>query len=58
MNKAAREARNAYKREWQRTHPENVKKSQEKYWTKKAQELQRAKEAAASDTGASTAESE
>ena len=38
MNEAALEARRAYKRKWAKEHPESVKKSQEKYWTRKAAE--------------------
>lgn len=38
MNEAAAEARRAYKRKWAKEHPESVKRSQERYWTKKAQE--------------------
>ena len=38
MTKAAKEARRAYKREWARNHPDNVRASQEKYWEKKAAE--------------------
>lgn len=47
MNKAALEARRAYKRKWAKEHPENVKAAQEKYWTKKAAEMQAEQEAAA-----------
>ena len=36
MNEAAREARRAYKREWQRTHPDLVRQQQRRYWEKKA----------------------
>lgn len=35
---AAREARNAYKREWYKKNREKSKAYQEKYWTKKALE--------------------
>lgn len=38
MDKAAKEARNAYKREWARNNPEKVKAAQERYWTRKAEE--------------------
>lgn len=34
--KAVREARNAYRREWNRKNPEKVRAAQEKYWLKKA----------------------
>ena len=39
MNDAAAEARRAYKRKWAKEDPESVKKSQEKYWTRKAAEM-------------------
>lgn len=42
MNSAAAEARNAYKRKWAKEHPESIRRSQEKYWTKKAMEMQQA----------------
>ena len=52
MNSAATEARNAYKRKWAKEHPESIRRSQEKYWTKKAMEMQQAaKEAADPDAG-------
>ncbi len=38
MNEAAREARRAYKRKWQRENPDKVKQYQENYWNRKAQE--------------------
>lgn len=38
MNEAAKEARRAYKRKWQRENPDKVKQYQEKYWSRKAQE--------------------
>ena len=38
MNEAAKEARRAYKRKWQRENVDKVKRYQEKYWNKKAQE--------------------
>lgn len=36
MSSKAREASNAYKREWARKNPEKIKAAQEKYWLKKA----------------------
>ena len=52
MNSAATEARNAYKRKWAKEHPESIRRSQEKYWTKKAMEMQQAaKKAADPDAG-------
>ena len=38
MNEAAKAARRAYKRKWQRENPDKVKRYQENYWSKKAQE--------------------
>ena len=38
MNEAAKEARRAYKRQWQRNNPDKVKAYQEAYWSRKAQE--------------------
>lgn len=35
MTDAAREARNAYKREWYRKNPDKRKEYQERYWQKK-----------------------
>ena len=37
MTDEAREARKAYKREWQRKNPEKVRAQQERYWTRRAQ---------------------
>ena len=36
MNEKAREARRAYKREWNRRNPDKVKAAQERYWQRKA----------------------
>lgn len=41
-----RAAKRAYKREWCRTHPENVRAAQERYWLKKADEIQQRESAA------------
>lgn len=43
------EARRAYKREWARRNPEKVKQYQERFWAKKAAEMQ-LQEAARSDS--------
>lgn len=40
MNDAAREARNAYKREWSKKNPDKVRAQQARYWEKRAAELQ------------------
>jgi len=37
---AAKEARRAYKREWARKNPDKVKAAQERYWKKKAAQIQ------------------
>ena len=42
MSEAAREARNAYKREWAKKNPDKVKAANRKYWEKKDQEAQEA----------------
>lgn len=44
ISKEAREARNAYYREWRKKNPEKLKQYQEKYWMKKAQEMQEQEE--------------
>lgn len=38
MNEAAKEARRAYKREWNRKNKDKVKAAQQRYWEKKARE--------------------
>ena len=38
MDEAAREARNAYYREWRKKNPEKVRAANEKYWIRKAEE--------------------
>ena len=44
---AAAEARRAYKREWARKNPDKVKAAQERYWKKKAAQIQEQQEAQA-----------
>ena len=39
MNQQALEARRKYMREWKRQNIEKVKGQQERFWTKKAQEM-------------------
>lgn len=46
MNEAAKAARRAYKKQWQRDNPDKVKKYQERYWEKKAREAAEAEAAA------------
>lgn len=41
MNEKAKEARRAYKREWNRRNPDKVKAAQERYWERKAEEAER-----------------
>lgn len=38
MNEQAKEARRAYKREWNRRNREKVKAAQDRYWNRKAAE--------------------
>ena len=38
MEKAAAEARRAYKRKWAKANPDKIKAQQERYWLKKAAE--------------------
>lgn len=38
MDKAAVEARRAYKRKWAKDNPDKIKAQQERYWKKKAAE--------------------
>lgn len=40
MNDAAKKARRAYIRAWQRANKDKVAKNQERYWTKKAREME------------------
>lgn len=39
---AAAEARRAFRREWARKNPDKVKAAQQRYWEKKAKEMQEA----------------
>ena len=38
MTEEAKEARRKYKREWAKAHPESVRRSQQKYWQKRAEQ--------------------
>ena len=38
MSEAAKEARRAYYRDWNKKHPDNVKEKKRRYWKKKAAE--------------------
>jgi len=40
MSSAAREAKNAYLRQWKRDHPERIKEYERRYWEKKAQQAE------------------
>ena len=40
MTAAAKEARNAYMREWRKKNPERAKAIKARYWERKAAELQ------------------
>lgn len=37
MTDAAKQARRAYIRAWNKAHPEKIKEYQERYWTRKAE---------------------
>ena len=39
MNEKAAAARRAYKRKWAKANPDKVRAQQERYWTKKAAEI-------------------
>ena len=45
MTDKAKEARRAYKREWNRRNPDKVKAAQERYWNRKAQQAQQTQDA-------------
>lgn len=49
MTDKAKEARRAYKREWNRKNKDKVKAAQERYWNKKAEQLEAAKKATAAE---------
>ena len=40
MNEKAKEARRAYKREWNRRNRDKVKAAQERYWNRRAEAAQ------------------
>lgn len=44
MDEKAREARRAYKREWNRKNRDKVKAAQERYWSRKAEAAEQADE--------------
>ena len=44
MDEKAREARRAYKREWNRKNRDKVKAAQERYWARKAAEMEAAEQ--------------
>ena len=41
MDERAKAARRAYIREWQRKNKDKIRAAQERYWLRKAQELER-----------------
>ncbi len=45
MDEKAKEARRAYKREWNRKNKDKVKAAQERYWKRKAEALEAGKAA-------------
>ncbi len=46
MDDRAKEARREYLREWRRKNPDKVKRTMERYWLKKAEEIRKAQAAA------------
>ena len=44
LSQEVKEARNAYYREWRKKNPEKMKRYQENYWKKKAQEMREEEE--------------
>ena len=44
MTDAAAEARRAYKRKWAKENPDKIRAQQERYWNKRAAEMQAADE--------------
>ena len=42
MNEKAKAAKRAYMREWNRRNPDKVRASQERYWNKRAAEIEAA----------------
>ena len=46
MDEKAREARRAYKREWNRKNRDKVKAAQDRYWARKAAQIEAAKNSA------------
>lgn len=49
MNEQAKEARRAYKREWNRRNPDKVRAAQERYWERRAAAVQETAEAPAEE---------
>lgn len=41
MTAEAREARNAYLREWRRQNPDKVKQQRERYWNRQAEKMRK-----------------
>ena len=44
MDEKAREARRAYKREWNRKNRDKVRAAQERYWARKAAQMEAAEQ--------------
>lgn len=51
ITEAAKEARREYHREWQKRNRDKVKQYHDKYWNKKAEQIQAEKEKAADNSG-------
>lgn len=56
MDEKAKEARRAYKREWNRKNKDKVKASQERYWARKAAEAEGKERAADGPRSTETAQ--
>lgn len=49
MTEPAKQARREYYREWRRKNPDKVKATQQRYWLRKAEQIQRAEQRTAAD---------
>ncbi|MCD7944221.1 MAG: hypothetical protein LUH43_04960 [Clostridia bacterium] len=50
MTEAAKKARNAYLKKWRKANPDKTKAIRERYWEKRAAELEAAESSKASET--------
>ena len=51
MTEAAKEARRAYKRAWNKKNKDKVKAAQARYWERKAQQVEQAEKEAGANNG-------